>query len=109
VANAFFDDWKNGDAGEIREEMFELDDAGFEFAVAGGFGEFIELESLIERKFSDGGAGDFGEMRTDAELFSHFVSKRADVSTGRTFDDEARDGALDFEKAEFEDFDIDRF
>src|SRR5258708_11829641 len=66
VADALFDDWKNGDAGEIGEEMFEFYQAGFEFAVASGFGEFFEFDGLLEGKFSNGGAGDFGEMRAAA-------------------------------------------
>jgi len=109
VADALFDDGKNGDAGKIGEEMVEFYQTGFEFSVTGGFGEFFELDGLFERKFSDGGAGDFGEMRAHSELFSHFVGEGTDVSAGGTFDDEASHGAVDFEEAEFKDFDFDRF
>jgi len=108
VANALFDDRENGDAGEIGEKMFELDDTGFEFAVAGSLGEFFEFESLIEREFADGSAADLAEMRAHAELFSHFVGERADVGAGRTFDDEAGDGPFEFDEAKFEDLDFDR-
>ena len=109
VADALFNNRKNGDAGKIGEEMFEFYDAGFEFAVAGGFGQFFEFKGLIERKFTDRVAGDFGEMRAHSELFSHFVGEGADVGAGGTFDDEAGDGACNFEKAEFKDFHVDGF
>ena len=38
-----------------------------------------ECKSLIQRKFSYGGAGDFREMRAAAQLLAHLVSQRADI------------------------------
>jgi len=43
VADAMFDDGQNGDAGEIREQVFERDYAVLKFAVAGGFGKIFQL------------------------------------------------------------------
>ena len=107
VTNAFFNNGENGDAGKTREQMFEPDDAGFEFAVADGFGEFFQFESLINGKFADGGAGNFGEMCAAAELFAHLVGERADIGARRTFDDEAGDRSVDFGEAVFKYFDFD--
>ena len=80
MTHALFDYRKNGDAWKIGEEMFKLDDAGFEFAVACGFGQFFKPESLLERKFAHGGAADFRQVRAAAELLSHFVGEGTNVS-----------------------------
>src|SRR6476646_7023162 len=88
VAHALFDYGKNGDTGKIREQVFELNEAGFEFSVAGGFGKFFQPEGLFEREFANSGASDFGKVRAAAQFFSHFVRQGANVGAGRTFDDE---------------------
>ena len=89
--------------------MLEFDNAGFEFAVTRGFRKLLELQSLFQRKFAHGSAADFGEMGAAAQLFSHFMREGADVSSGRTFNDKARDAAGDFNQPVLENLDLDRF
>lgn len=93
----------------IGQQIFERDEAALEFAFSGGLRQFFHFDGLIERKFADGGAADFGEMRATTEFLAHVVSERANVGAGGALDGETRARAIDFKETIFEKLDGDGF
>ena len=59
-------------------------------------GKIFKLQGLLEGKFADGGAANFRQMRAATQLLAHFMGQRANVCSGRAFDDETRHAAFDF-------------
>jgi hypothetical protein len=107
VADAFFQHGKNISARIIRQQIFQGDKAGLEFAFASGIGQFFHFDGLIEREFADGGAADFGEMRAATEFLTHVVSERTNVGARGALDGEAGKRAIDIEETIFEELDGD--
>src|SRR5262249_33754249 len=91
VADFAFHDGQHVGARQIWQQAIEADKVIGNSSGTGAWGKFFEFARLIERKFSNREAGDFGEMPAAAELLAHFVGQRADIRAGRAFDHEAGD------------------
>ena len=75
MTDALLDNRQHVCAGEIRQKIFERDQTLLEFAGTRSFGQIVKLPCLLEGKFTDGGAADFGKVRARADLFAHFLSE----------------------------------
>ena len=79
VAHATLDNRQHIRPRKIRQQIFELDQVIRELARFRAFGQFFQLDCLLQRKFPDSEPRNFRKMRAAAELLSHLVRQRPDV------------------------------
>src|SRR6266481_1333764 len=109
VANLLFQYGQHIGSRKIRQQVLERDQARLEFSILLRLRQFFETDGLLQREFSHRRAADFRQMRAAAQLLSHVVRQRPDVSSRRALNRKSRDRPFYSCQAVFENLHRHRF